>query len=125
MVKFNSRVGASTGRFFVLATLTTVLTACGGSSGDTAIEDQDLDGDGIINSEDSDADGDGIADLAAGAVDYDEDGIPDDLLLGAQDFDGDGTINSLDADADDDGVVDFPMIRLLILMVMDWTTLRG
>lgn len=47
MVKFISRVGGNTGRFLALATVATVLTACGGSSGDSdpgGFEDADGDG---------------------------------------------------------------------------------
>ena len=53
-------------------------------NGDAVLDaDQDLDGDGIVNSEDDDVDGDGISD------DIDND------------IDGDGIINIIDNDIDD------------------------
>ena len=89
MVKLLKHAGSCTGRYLVLATLTTTLVACGGSSGDST--DQDLDGDGIPDSIDP-------------FVDLDQDGFDD--IIGEQDFDNDGVINRLDFDADGDGIDD-------------------
>ena len=106
MVKLLKHTGRCTGRYLVLATLTTTLVACGGSSGDsTIIGDQDLDSDGIPNSEDDDDDGDGVLDSIDSFVDRDGDGFDD--IIGAQDLDNDGIVNSMDFDADGDGVDDF------------------
>lgn len=103
MVKFLTFTGASAGRFFVLAVLTTTLAACGGSSGGTADTDgeniddivgrQDLDMDGFINREDSDADGDGLDDLEVDVVT----GVRADMFF---DLDGDG-FDDLGSDAND------------------------
>lgn len=105
MVKLLKHAGSCTGRFLVLATLTTTLVACGGSSGDsTDVDSQDLDNDGIPNDEDDDDDDDGILDSIDSFVDRDGDGFDD--IIGEQDFDNDGVINRLDFDADDDGIDD-------------------
>lgn len=111
MVKLLKRAGSRTGRYLVLATLTTTLVACGGgSSGDSTDSDfdigsQDLDNDGIPNDEDDDDDGDGILDSIDPSVDRDGDGIDD--IIGEQDLDGDGIVNRLDLDADGDDIDDF------------------
>ena len=92
MVKLLKHAGRCTGRYIVLATLSTTLVACGGSSGDTTpADDQDLDNDGIPDDIDP-------------FVDLDMDGFDD--IIGEQDFDNDGVINRLDFDADNDGIDD-------------------
>lgn len=104
MVKLLKHAGRHTGRYIVLAALTTTLVACGGSSGDTDLDSQDLDGDGIPNSEDPDADNDGILDIEDEFVDLDSDGFDD--LEPLQDLDNDGIPDQDDEDADGDGLLD-------------------
>jgi len=78
----------------------------------------DPDGDGIPNQEDTDSDGDGIPDSVEGTanndgddipnyldLDSDDDGIPD-SVEGNVDTDGDGVPNYLDLDSDDDTLTD-------------------
>lgn len=105
MVKLLKHAGRCTGRYLVLAALTTTLVACGGSSGDsTTVDSQDLDNDGIPNDEDDDDDGDGILDSIDSFVDRDLDGFDD--IIGDQDLDNDGILNKDDEDADGDGLLD-------------------
>jgi len=81
--------------------------------------DQDIDGDGLINSLDLDSDNDGINDvIEAGNRDSNGDGIADgvanaDGIVGsvisgvvANDTDGDGIIDAFEVDSDDDGTND-------------------
>ncbi len=87
-------IGKEAGQFILIATLTGLLTACGGSSsgdGDTDLPlgQQDADNDGFINDEDDDADGDGIPDLNDEFVDLDGDGRDDLTLLTEAELEGD------------------------------------
>lgn len=103
-MKLISRVGGSTGRILILAALTTVLTACGGGSGDS-IGDQDFDEDGIINSEDEDADGDNVLDADDPFVDLNGDGLDDSTLLTEEEAIA-ALTPPVEGDLDGDGFVD-------------------
>ena len=80
MVKLISRVGRSTSQYLLIATMTSLLVACGGGgSGDTSgpFPDLDSDNDGTINSEDDDDDNDLILDVDDNFTDRDGDGFDD------------------------------------------------
>lgn len=80
MVKLISRVGRSSSQYLLIATMTSLLVACGGSgSGDTSgpFPDLDSDNDGTINSEDDDDDDDLILDVDDTFTDRDLDGFDD------------------------------------------------
>lgn len=102
-MKLISRVGRSASQYMLIATMTSLLVACG--SGDTAESAPDLDSDGIIDSEDDDDDGDLIPDIDDLFTDRDGDGF-DDVSgfteaeayppLGPADADGDGFVDVTD-----------------------------
>jgi len=105
MIKQISRVGHGTSRLFIVAALTGLLAACGGGSGDDAV---DADGDGIPDADDPfvDLDGDGLDDLT---------GLTEaEATAAAADADGDGIPNGEDTDADGDGIedIDDPFVDL-------------
>jgi len=112
MVKLISRVGRSSSQYLLIATMTSLLVACGGGgSGDATAEpfpDLDSDNDGTINSEDDDDDGDLILDVDDLFTDRDGDGFDDTLGHPFPDLDSDGdlTINSEDDDDDGDLILD-------------------
>ncbi|MGQ7847808.1 peptidoglycan-binding domain-containing protein [Granulosicoccus sp. 3-233] len=88
-------IGKQAGQFVLVATMTGVLAACGGSSSgdgdgsEVPLGEQDFDNDGFINDEDDDADGDGIIDLDDEFVDLDGDGRDDLTLLTEAELEGD------------------------------------
>ncbi len=103
MVKMISRVGRGTRRCLVIAGMASVLTACGGSSGDTVpLGDQDFDNDDIINSLDPDADGDLILDSEDNFVDLDLDGFDD----RTGETEAEANASDVPGDEDNDGFTD-------------------
>lgn len=95
MDKPNTSYVCQTGRYVALLTLTCVLSACGGSGGETDsgpvvnTDGQDFDMDGLPNGSDPDADGDGTTDAFDPFVDLDGDGLDDDSLLPQTDAESD------------------------------------
>lgn len=110
MVKLISGVGRKSSQYLLIAAMTSLLVACGGSGGDSAettepFGDLDSDNDGTINSEDIDDDNDGILDIDDNFTDRDGDGFDD--VSGFTDEELNGpVIPDVPGDADGDGFVD-------------------
>lgn len=103
MVKMISRVGSGTRRCLVVAAMASVLTACGGGSGDSMpVGDEDLNGDGVIDALDIDLDGDGLADVDDLFVDVNGDGFDD----RTGDTEAEANASNVPGDLDGDGFTD-------------------
>lgn len=89
MEKPNTSGVCCTGRYVALLALTSVLTACGGSGGETDTASQDFDMDGLPNDSDPDADGDGTIDAFDPFVDLDGDGLDDNSFLTQEEAESD------------------------------------